>query len=135
MPNSEAIRPYNGGNEGRGRELEPRPFENIIVALDVDGVLVKPVAYRQAVRSTISFFAEQLGVNPEEFLIDDRNKTPGRNMSHFEAEGITDPWDVSAIIVSLMKLKKAGIDVSNGEALEAFQMHSNPQSHPPEVIL
>ena len=38
MPNSEAIRPYNGGNEGRGRELEPRPFENIIVALDVDGV-------------------------------------------------------------------------------------------------
>ena len=24
---------------------------------------------------------------------------------------------------------------SNGEALEAFQMHSNPQSHPPEVIL
>lgn len=135
MLNPEAVRPHNGGNEGRGRELEPRPFENIIVALDVDGVLVKPVAYRQAVRSTISFFAEQLGVNPEEFLIDDRNKTPGRNMSHFEAEGITDPWDVSAIIVSLMKLKKAGIDVSNGEALEAFQMHSNPQSHPPEVIL
>ena len=132
-------RPNNGGVENRAEEraeeFEPRPFENIIVAVDVDGVLVKTVAYRQAVRSTISFFAEQIGVNPEEFLVDDRNKTPGRSMNHFEAEGIHDPWDVSAIIVSLMKLKKAGIDVSNGEALEAFRMNANPQSHPPEVIL
>ncbi|GEM_PF-2319217 len=135
MPNSEAIRPYNGGNEGGARELEPRPFEHTIIAVDVDGVLINPVAYRQAVRSTISFFAEQIGVNPADFLIDDRNKIPGRNMSHFEAEGIHDPWDVSAIIVSLMKLRKAGIDVSNGEALEAFRTDSGPQSHPPDVIL
>ncbi|MEK7573760.1 MAG: hypothetical protein AAB531_05025 [Patescibacteria group bacterium] len=135
MSNPE-IRPYNGGRiEDRIRELEPGLFNNTIIALDVDGVLVKPVAYRQAVRSTISFFAEQIGVNPEEFLVDDRNKTPGRNMSHFEAEGIHDPWDVSAIIVSLLKLKQAGIDVSNGEALEAFRKNANPQGHPPEVIL
>lgn len=134
MPGPEVL-PYNGGVENRAEEFELRPFENIIVAVDVDGVLVKPVAYRQAVRSTISFFAKQIGVPPEEFLVDDKIKTPGRNMSHFEAEGIHDPWDVSAIIVSLMKLKKVGIDVSNGEALEAFRLNANPQSHPPEVIL
>lgn len=131
------VRPQsNGGSiESRVREFEPRPFEHTIVALDVDGVLVKPVAYRQAVRSTIAFFAEQLGVDPKGFMVDDRNREPGRNMSHFEAEGVHDPWDVSAIIVSLMRLKKAGIGVSNGEVLEAFRINSSPQSHPPEVIL
>ncbi|MBI4091616.1 MAG: hypothetical protein HY427_00185 [Candidatus Levybacteria bacterium] len=134
MVNPEA-RTNNGGVENRAEEFEPRPFENTIIALDVDGVLVNPLAYRQAVRSTITFFAEQIGVNPEDFLVYGRNKTPGRNMNHFEAEGIYDPWDVSAIIVSLMKLKKAGINVSNGEALDAFRNSSSPQSHPPEVIL
>ena len=129
------VLPYNGGVESRARELEPRPFENTIIALDVDGVLVRPVAYRQAVRSTITFFAKQLGVDPEGFMVDDRNRASGRNMSHFEAEGIHDPWDVSAIVVSLMELKKAGIDVSNGDALGAFQINSSPQSHPPEVVL
>lgn len=135
MSNKETIPNDGGSNENRARELEPRPFENTIVALDVDGVLVKPVAYRQATRSTITFFAEQMGVDPGGFMVDDRNRAPGRNMSHFEAAGIPDPWDVSAIIVSLMKLKRVGIDVPNGNALEAFQMNSSPQSHPPEVIL
>jgi len=127
--------PYEGGMEDRKRELEPRPFENTIIALDVDGVLVRPVAYRQAIRSTINFFAEQMGVDPDEFLLDDRNRTPGRNMSHFEAEGIHDPWDASAIIVSLMRLKKAGINVSNSDALEAFRDNASAQSHPPDVVL
>lgn len=134
MANPESL-PDKRGVEKGAEELEPRPFENTIIALDVDGVLVNPLAYRQAVRSTITFFAKQIGVGPEDFLVDDRNKTSGRNMSHFEAEGIHDPWDVSAIIVSLMKLKKARIDISNGEALEAFRINANPQSHPPEVIL
>lgn len=131
-------RPGNGeiqGTENRARELEQRPFENTIVALDVDGVLVRPLAYRQAVSLTIAFFANRLGIDPREFTVDDRNRESGRNMSHFEAEGIHDPWDVSAIIVSLMRLKKAGIDVSPGEALEMFRANATPQSHPPEVIL
>lgn len=117
------------------RELEPRPFENTILALDVDGVLIRPNAYRHAIIATITFFGEQLGIDPKGFMIEDRNREVGRNMSHFEAAGIHDPWDVCAIAVSLMRLKKAGIDVSNAEALEAFQTHSDPQSHPPDVIL
>lgn len=136
MASQEIIRSQNGeGDKNRTRESESRPFENTIIALDVDGVLVRPVAYRLAIRSTITFFAEQLGVDPGEFMVDDRNHASGRNMSHFEAEGIHDPWDVSAIIVSLMKLKQVGVDVSNGEALEAFRTYSGPQSHPPDVIL
>ncbi len=135
MVNSETTPPYGGRIESAPRELEPRPFENTIVALDVDGVLVRPLAYRQAVRSTITFFAEHIGVDPEEFMVDDRLRIPGRNMSYFEAEGIHDPWDVSAIIVSLMKLKKAGITVSNSEALNIFRRDSDPQSHPPDVLL
>ena len=136
MINPEARPSSNKGViNNEAEEFEPRPFENTIIALDVDGVLVRPNAYRLAVGLTINFFAEQLGIDPKPFMVDDRYSAPGRNMSHFEAEGIHDPWDVSAIIVSLMKLKKAGIDVSNGEALEAFRMNANPQSHPPEVIL
>lgn len=117
------------------RELEPRPFENTVLALDVDGVLIRPIAYRQAVISTITFFGEQLGVDPRGFMIEDRNPKLGRNMSSFEAAGIHDPWDVCAITVSLMRLKKEGVDVSNGEALEAFLDSSDPQSHPPDIIL
>ena len=134
MPNLE-IRPGNGGIESRARELEPPPFENTILALDVDGVLVRPLAYRQATHLTIAFFAYRLGVDSREFMLDDKNRESGRSMNHFEAEGIHDPWDVSAIIVALMMLKRAGINVSNSEALEMFRANSSPQSHPPDVIL
>lgn len=134
MSNVERELPFNG-QEGAKSELELRPFENTVIALDVDGVLVKPLAYRQAISSTITFFGEKLGVDPAEFMIDDKNSAPGRNMSQFEAEGIHDPWDVSAIIVSLMKLKKASINVSNDDVLETFRKNASPQSHPPDITL
>lgn len=134
-PEAKSPIPYGKLTEGTAGEFEPRPFEHTIMALDVDGVLVRPLAYRQAVRLTITFFGELLGINPGDFMVADKYRASGRNMSHFEAAGIHDPWDVSAIIVSLMKLKQVGIDVSNGAALEAFRANPNPQSHPPEVIL
>ncbi len=135
MGNPEIIR-HGGENIGtRTEESEPRPFENTIIALDVDGVLVRPSAYRLAVGLTINFFAEQLGVDSKDFTVEDRYRSFGRNMNHFEAEGIHDPWDVSTIIVALMKLKKAGINISNSDALEAFKANSTAQSHPPDVIL
>lgn len=117
------------------RESEPKPFPNSIIAVDVDGVLIQPVAYRQAINKTVIFFAEKLGINPEEYTLDDENKDFGRNMSHFEANGIHDPWDVSAIIVVLMRLKKEGITVSCGDALKIYSEGPNKTAHPPETIL
>lgn len=127
--------PNEGVGENGIEEREPRPFENTIVALDVDGVLVRPTGYRQAVSLTIEYFANRLEVDSDEFMVDDRNRAFGRNMSYFEAEGIHDPWDVSAIIVSLMQLRRGGIDISPGEALDLIRTNSSPQSHPPEVLL
>lgn len=120
---------------GRAKEQEPRLFANTIVALDVDGVLIEPRAYRQAVNETIVYFARQLDVDLKEFTLDDKSGVFGRSMSHFEANGIHDPWDVSAIIVSLMRLKKTGIDISLGEALNIYQTHPDRRGHPPDVIL
>lgn len=130
MKNTEAGR---GGQEAR--ENEPKIFSNTILAVDVDGVLIQPIAYRQAINKTVSFFAEKLGIDPQEYALDDENKTFGRNMSHFEANGIHDPWDVSAIIVALMRLKKEGVDTSCGEALEIYSKNPDKKAHPPEVVL
>lgn len=117
-----------------GRETEPKPFANTIIALDVDGVLVNPLAYREATRLTIIHFSQEIGVDPTGFMLNDKNRTWGSNMSHWEAEGIHDPWDVSAIIVSLMKLRKEGIEISNADALSAYQANQDKKAHPPEVI-
>ncbi|MDP2585745.1 MAG: hypothetical protein Q8P29_02590 [Candidatus Levybacteria bacterium] len=127
-------------NLGKGQELgvkerEPKIFSNTIVAVDVDGVLIQPIAYRQAINKTINYFAEGLGVKPEKFTLDDENEAFGRSMSHFEANGIHDPWDVSAIIVSLILLKKKGINISCGEALNIYKENPDKKAHPPEVIL
>lgn len=123
----------NGSPENR--ESEPKAFSNSIIAVDVDGVLIQPIAYRQAINKTVNYFAEKLGINPEEYTLDDENKDFGRNMSHFEANGIHDPWDVSAIIVSLMRLKKEGVDIPCGEALKIYSEDPNKTAHPPEAIL
>lgn len=128
----------NGGREDRPpgkRENEPKTFSNSIIAVDVDGVLIQPIAYRQAINKTVNYFAEKLGINPERYTLDDENADFGRNMSHFEANGIHDPWDVSAIIVFLMRLKKEGVDISCGEALKIYSEGTNKTAHPPEAIL
>lgn len=117
------------------REFEPKIFSDTIMAVDVDGVLIQPLAYRQAINKTVNYFAEKLAVNPEKFTLDDENKTFGRSMSHFEANGIHDPWDVSAIIVSLMRLQKEGINISCGNALEFYSKNLDNKAHPPEVVL
>lgn len=117
------------------KEREPKIFLNTIIAVDVDGVLIDPIAYRQAINKTINYFAEKLAINPEGFTLDDENKTFGRNMGHFEANGIHDPWDVSAIIVSLMRLKKEGVNISCGEALKIYSENPDKKAHPPEVML
>lgn len=116
-------------------ELEQGPFKHTIFAVDLDGVIADPIGYREALIETIAFFGKSLGVDTEEFMLSDRNKSYGRSMTSFEAEKIPDPWDVSAIIVSLMKLRKVGINVTNAEALDAIVDNRNTQTnHPPDVI-
>lgn len=124
-----------GNSKVENREGEPKPFSDTIVAVDVDGVLIQPIAYRQAINNTLSFFAGKLGVDPQNYTLDDENKTFGRSMSHFEAKGIHDPWDVSTIIVSLMRIEKEGINISCGEALKIYSDDPNKTAHPPEAVL
>lgn len=135
MTNPERENPRRERGAQENRESEPKTFSNTIIAVDVDGVLIQPIAYRQAINKTVNYYAEKLSINPERYTLDDENTDFGRNMSHFEANGIHDPWDVSAIIVSLMRLKKEGITVSCGEALKIYSEDPNKTAHPPETIL
>ena len=63
-----------------------------VYLLDVDGVLLYPGGYREALRRTINYFSSAMGwgdcsLKDETALI-------------FEAHGITNEWDMSAICLA-----------------------------------
>jgi hypothetical protein len=56
---------------------------------DLDGVLIHPGGYREALRRTVAHFSHQMG-NPEREL-------PESAIEAFEAQGITCEWDIAGI--------------------------------------
>ncbi len=65
-----------------------------LILLDVDGVLVHPAGYKEALRATVNRFARQMGlgdIGPSDDAI-----------AVFEACGVTNEWDSGAICVSAL---------------------------------
>jgi len=56
---------------------------------DLDGVLIHPEGYREALRRTVAHFSRRMG-NPEREL-------PESTIQAFEAQGITCEWDIAGI--------------------------------------
>jgi hypothetical protein len=71
-----------------------------LLLLDVDGVLVHPVGYKNALRATVDYFAARMG-QPSMGPSDDE-------IAIFEACGLTNEWDSSAVCLSALLL--AGLD-------------------------
>ena len=67
-----------------------------LILLDVDGVLVHPVGYKEALRATVDYFAAQMG-QPSVGLSYDE-------IAIFEACGLTNEWDSVAMCVSELLL-------------------------------
>jgi hypothetical protein len=67
-----------------------------ILLLDVDGVLVHPVGYKEALRATIDVFAAQMGLPPMGPRHDE--------IAIFEACGFTNEWDSGAVCVATILL-------------------------------
>lgn len=67
-----------------------------LLLLDVDGVLVHPVGYKNALRATVDYFAARMG-QPSLGPSDDE-------IAIFEACGLTNEWDSCAICLSALLL-------------------------------
>lgn len=61
---------------------------------DVDGVLVDPKGYKFALRDTVNYFADQMGLAPPNLTLDE--------IASFEAYGLTNEWDSAALSVGVM---------------------------------
>lgn len=63
-----------------------------VFLIDLDGVLVEPRGYRLAIRSTLNWFTERMGLG---------DMYPGENaIAGFEAINMTSEWDITAILLS-----------------------------------
>jgi hypothetical protein len=67
---------------------------------DIDGVLIHPRGYKEALRAALDYFAVQLGQRPLDLTYDE--------IAVFEACGITNEWDslpmcVSAMMIDILK--------------------------------
>ena len=67
-----------------------------LILLDVDGVLVHPVGYKDALRATVDYFAAQMGQPSVRLSYDE--------IAVFEACGLTNEWDSVAMCVSELLL-------------------------------
>ena len=68
-----------------------------LILFDMDGVLLKPGGYHQALKATVNRVGNALGF-PTVDLTDDQT-------AHFEALSITNEWDTLAISTALMLIK------------------------------
>ncbi len=67
---------------------------NTLFLFDLDGVLVYPGGYKVALRATVDHFAAQMGQQPVGLTLDE--------IAEFEACGITNEWDSSAMCAAMM---------------------------------
>ncbi len=97
-------------------------MEPVVYLFDLDGVLVQPGGYREAVRATVNYFARQLGFS---------NLAPDdETIAIFEAQGVTCEWDMIPILLAVL-LETAVSTVSEtshlpslGAAAEWMRAHS-----------
>ena len=73
-----------------------------IILFDMDGVLLKPGGYHQALKATVRRIGKSLGV-PNVNLTDNQ-------IAHFEALSVTNEWDSAAISAALILIKAWEID-------------------------
>ncbi len=65
-----------------------------ILILDIDGVLLQPGGYREAVKATINYFTRQAGLP---------DLAPGEEvLAFFESQGITNEWDIVPICLAII---------------------------------
>ena len=69
-------------------------LETTIVLFDIDGVLVQPAGYRAAVKATMDYFLDRLGVERSEFSEE--------IAVLFEALGVTSEWDMVPISLAIV---------------------------------
>ncbi len=69
-------------------------METTIVLFDIDGVLVQPAGYRAAVKATMDYFLDRLGVERSEFSEE--------IAVLFEALGVTSEWDMVPISLAIV---------------------------------
>jgi hypothetical protein len=69
-------------------------LETTIVLFDIDGVLVQPAGYRAAVKATMDYFLDRLGVDREVFSEE--------IAVLFEALGVTSEWDMVPISLAVI---------------------------------
>jgi hypothetical protein len=70
--------------------------ERTLLLLDVDGVLVHPLGYKDALRALVDHFAAQMGQPPTGPTHDE--------IAVFEASGLTNEWDSGALCVAALLL-------------------------------
>lgn len=87
-------------------------MENTIVLFDIDGVLVQPAGYRAAVKATMDYFLDRLGVEravfSEEIAV------------LFEALGVTSEWDMVPISLAVVLEALCAVNPSD-EGLNSLQ--------------
>ncbi len=71
-------------------------YSHTLLLLDVDGVLIHPVGYKNAIRATVDYFTAQMG---QPAMGPDNDE-----IAIFEACGLTNEWDSSAMCLSLILL-------------------------------
>src|SRR5690554_2507184 len=112
--------------------LRERYMQPAVILFDLDGVLVQPGGYRAAVRETLNYFTQQMGL--PSLAPDDET------IAIFEAQGIICEWDMIPITLAVMleaaaarldgKLSlnslQAASDSLRGISLEDFQVDYAP---------
>ncbi len=85
-----------------------------VLLFDMDGVLVQPGGYRAAVRATVNYFTNQLGLGDQ--APDDET------VAIFEAQGITCEWDMVPLLIATI-LDRA-VQAAGEQSRESRQLES-----------
>ena len=72
------------------------PIKKVLL-FDVDGVLVEPIAYKEAVKKTLEILCNAIGVENTDSLI-----PSGSDIAFMESRGIRNLWDMTNIVFGLI---------------------------------
>jgi hypothetical protein len=101
--------------------------EQTLLLFDVDGVLIRPVGYKLALRRTLDHFAHLMGQPPQELTAEE--------VALFEASGLSNEWDsvpmcVGALIISAVAGRVKLVADSFGSTLDAIRRSRVSASRP-----
>jgi hypothetical protein len=91
-----------------------------LLLLDIDGVLLQPGGYREAVTSAINYFTQQVGLPnlaPEEEIL-----------AFFESQGITNEWDIVPICLATILEAMIGLNPDLKLPLDWISITGNTDS-------